>query len=83
MFGCNQREGGSLKRIVHDRQPLSEDMGNDLIAKGEESIFVGFFILMKMERRYSQGIVPFRADFTMGDTFEIYSDVEHQYVEMQ
>jgi hypothetical protein len=49
-LSCNQREGCSLMRIVHGRQCLSEDMGNDLIPKGEESIFVGFSLLMKMER---------------------------------
>jgi hypothetical protein len=83
MSGCNQLEGCSLKRIVHDWQFLSEDMGNDLIPKGEESIFVGFFILMKMERRDCKGIVPLRTDFIMGEAFEIHPDVEHQHVEMQ
>ena len=70
-------------RTVHDRQRLSEDMENDLIPKGEESIFVGFFILMNMERRDFKGIVPPRADFIIGDAFEINLDVEHQHVEMQ
>jgi hypothetical protein len=58
-------------------------MGNDLIPKGEESIFVGFSLLMKMERRDSKGIVPLRGDFVMGDAFEIHPDVKHQHVEMQ
>ena len=70
-------------RIVHDRQCLSEDMGNDLIPKGEESIFVGFSILMKMERSDPQGVVPLRMDLIMCDGFEIHPDLEHQYVEMQ
>ena len=83
LLSCDQREGGSLMRIVHDRQFLSKDMGNDLIPQGEESIFVGFSILMKMERRDSQGIVPLRADFIMDDAFEIHPDVKHQHVQMQ
>ena len=77
LMSCNQREGCSLMRIVHDRQFLSENIGNELIPKGEESIFVGFFILMKMERRGSQGIVPLRADFIIGDAFKIHPDLEH------
>ena len=83
MFSCNQREGCSPMRIVHDRQCLSADMGNDLIPKGEESISVGFFIFMNMEWRDLLGIVPLRADFIIGDAFEICLDVEHQHVEMQ
>ena len=70
-------------RTVHDRQCLSDDMENDLIPKGEESIFVGFFIFMNMDWSDLKGIVPLRADFILGDTFEIHLDVEHQHVEMQ
>ncbi len=83
MSGCNQREGCSLKRIVHDRQISAMDMGNDLIPKGEESILVGMFTLMEMEWRDCKGIVPLRADFIMGEAFEIHPYVEHQHVEMQ
>jgi hypothetical protein len=83
MFSCNQREGCGFMRIVHYRQFLSEDMGNDLLPKGEESIFVGFFILINMERRDFKGIIPLRGDFIMGDPFEIHPDVKHQHMEMQ
>jgi hypothetical protein len=62
--------------MVHHRQCLSENKGHDPIPKGEESIFAGFFILMNMERRDFKGIVPLRADFMMGDAFEIHLDVE-------
>lgn len=59
------------------------DVGNDLIPEGEESIPVGIFIFMNMEGRDFKGIVPPRADFIIGDAFEIHLDMEHQHVEMQ
>jgi len=70
-------------RIVHHRWCRAVDIGNNLIPEGEERIFVGFFILMNMERRDFKGIVPLREDFIIGDAFEIHLDVEHQHVEMQ
>jgi hypothetical protein len=76
MFSCNQ-QGCSLMRIVHRWQCLVVDVGNDLISEGEESISMGIFIFMKMERRDFKGIVPLREDFTIGDAFEIHPDVEH------
>ena len=83
MFSCNQREGCSPMRIVHHKRCLTVDIENDLIPDGEERIFVGFFILMNMERRGFKGIVPLREDFIIGDAFKINLDVEHQHVEMQ
>jgi hypothetical protein len=59
------------------------DMGNDLFPEREERLPVGILILVEMERRDPEGIVPFRADFILGDTFEIRPDLEHQDMEMQ
>jgi len=56
------------------------DMGNDLIPKGQESIFVGFFILVDMDRRDFKGIVPDCADFIVGDAFVVLLDVNHQHM---
>jgi hypothetical protein len=64
-------------RIVHRRQCLVVDVGNDLIPEGEESISMGIFIFMNMERRDFKGFVPLREDFPIGDAFEIHPDVEH------
>jgi hypothetical protein len=83
MWICNQREGCRLMRIVRDRHILPEDMGDDLIPEGEERLFVGVFILMKMEQGDRKEIIPLRADFLMGDAFEIQPDLEQQQVEMQ
>jgi len=82
-FSCSQREGCCLMKTGRGRQCPPGDMGNDLIPEREESLFVGMFILMDMERRDPQRIVPFRADFIVGDPFAIHPDVEHQHVEMQ
>jgi len=82
-FSCSQREECSLGKTARGRQCPPGDLGNDLIPEGEESLFVGIFILMDMERRDSQRIIPPRADFIMGDPFAIHPDVEHQHVEMQ
>jgi len=82
MFSCNPW-GCSLMRIVHRRQFLVVDVGNDLFPEGEESISMGIFIFMNIDRRDFKGIVPLRADFIIGDAFEIHLDVEHQHMEMQ
>jgi hypothetical protein len=81
MFSCNFL-GCSLLRIVHHRQGLSVDMGDDLIPEGEESILVGFLVFMDMNRRDFEGVVPLRADFVVADAFVILLDVDHQHVEM-
>ena len=70
-------------RIIHRRQCLVVDVGNNLLPEGEERIFVGIFILMNMERRDFKGIVPLSEDFIIGDAFEIHLDEEYQHVEMQ
>jgi hypothetical protein len=70
-------------RIVHHRQGLSVDMGNDLIPEREESVFVGFLVFVNMNRRDFEGTVPLGADFFVGDAFVILLDVDHQHMEME
>jgi hypothetical protein len=82
MFGCNF-QGCSLRRIVHHGQVAVVDMGNDLIPQREESIFVGFFIFMDMDRRDFKGTVPLSADFIVGDSLIILLNVDHQHMEME
>ena len=82
MFGCNFL-GSSLCRIVHHRHLLVVDMINDLIPEREESILMGFFIFMDMDRRDLKGIVTACVDFFVGDSFVVFLDVNHQHVEME
>ena len=82
MFGCNFL-GSSIRRIVHHRHLLTVDMGNDLIPEREESILVGFFVFMNMDRRYFKRIVTVRLYFFVRDSFVIFLDVNHQHVEME
>jgi len=62
---------------------VTVDMGNDLIPEREESIFMGFFIFMYVDRRDFEGTVPLRADFVVGDAFVVLLDVDHQHMEME
>jgi hypothetical protein len=83
MFGCNLL-GSSLRRIVHRRTDGAVvDMGDDLIPEREESILVGFFILMDMDRRDFKGIITAGVNFFVGDSFVVFLDVNHQHVEME
>ena len=83
MFGCNFL-GSRLYRIVHRRQlVLPVDMGNDLIPEREESIFMGFFIFMDMDRRDFKGVIAIGVDFFAGDSFIVLLDMNHQHVEME
>jgi hypothetical protein len=58
-------------------------LGDDLIPEREESILVGFFIFMDMDRRYFKRIVTIRVYFFVGDSFVVFLDVNHQHVEME
>jgi hypothetical protein len=58
-------------------------MGNDLIAKGENRMFMGFSPFMDIQRRDFKGIVPISVDFIRGIPGEICPDLKHQHVEMQ
>jgi len=58
-------------------------MGNDLIPEREESILMGFFIFVNMDRRDFQRIVTFGVYFFVGDSFVVFLDVNHQHVEME
>ena len=62
---------------------LAVDMGNDLIPEREESILVGFFVFVNMDRRDFKRIVTVRVDFFVGDSFVVFLDVNHQHVEME
>jgi hypothetical protein len=82
MFGCNFL-GCSLRRIVHHGHLLVVDMSNDLIPEREESILVGFFVLVNMDRRDFKGVIPVGVNFFVGNSFVVFLDVNHQHVEMQ
>jgi hypothetical protein len=82
MFGCNPL-GSSLGRIVHHGQGAVVDMGYDLIPEREESIFMGFFVFVNVNRRDFKGTVPLSADFVVCHSFIILLDVDHQHVEME
>ena len=58
-------------------------MGNDLIPEREESILMGFFVFVNMDRRDFQRIVTFGVYFFVGDSFVVFLDVNHQHVEME
>jgi len=82
MFGCNFLRCRFM-RIVHHGKRVAVDMGYDLIPECEESVFMGFFIFVNMNRRNFKGTVPIRADFVVGDAFVVLFDVDHQHVEME
>jgi hypothetical protein len=82
MFGCNFL-GCSVRRIVHHGHLLSVDFGNDLVPECEESILVGFFVFVNMDRRDFKGIVTAGVDFFVGDSFVVFLDVNHQHMEME
>jgi len=67
-------------RIVHRLNRAVVDMGNDLITEREESILVGFFILVDMHRGDFKGIVAFGSDLFVADAFIVLLDVDHQHV---
>lgn len=58
-------------------------MGNDLIPEREESILVGFFIFMNVNRRDFKGTITVSVNFFVGHSFIIFLDVNHQHVEME
>jgi hypothetical protein len=82
MFGCNFL-GSSVRRIVHHRHLLAVDMGNDLIPEREESIFMGFLVLVDVNRRNFKRIVTVGVYFFVGGSFIVFLDVNHQHVEME
>jgi hypothetical protein len=82
MFGCNFL-GCSLSRIVHHRHLLVVDMVNDLIPKREESILVGFFVFVDMDRRDFKGVITVGVNFFVGNSFVVFLDVNHQHMEME
>jgi hypothetical protein len=82
MFGCNFL-GCRFRRIVHHRQLLAVDMGNDLIPEREESVLVGFFIFMNMDWRDFKGVITVGVNFFVGNSFVVFLDVNHQHVEME
>jgi len=82
MFSCNFL-GSSIRRIVHHRHLLAMDMGNDLIPEREESILVGFFVFMDMDRRDFKGVITVSVNLFVGDSFVVFLDVNHQHMEME
>jgi len=58
-------------------------MGHDLFAQCEKSIFMGFFILMDVYRRYFESIIAFSYYFLIGGVLVILPDVDHQHMQMQ
>jgi hypothetical protein len=82
MFGCNFL-GCRFRRIVHHGHMLTVDLGNDLIPEREESIFVGFFVLVNVDRRDFKGVVTVCVNFFVGNSFVVFLDVNHQHMEME
>jgi hypothetical protein len=89
MFGCNFMRC-SIRRVVHHRHlpavdmgMLPVDVGHDLIPEREESILVGFFIFMDMNRRDFKGIITVSVNFFVTCSFVEFLDVNHQHVEME
>jgi hypothetical protein len=82
MFGCNFL-GSRFRRIVHHRHLLAVDMGNDLIPEREEGIFMGFLVLVDVNRRNFKRIVTVGVYFFVGGSFIVFLDVNHQHVEME
>jgi hypothetical protein len=82
MFGCNFL-GSRFRRIVHHRHLLVVDMGNDLVPEREESILMGFFVFMNMDRRDLKGVVTACVNFFVGNSFVVFLDVNHQHMEME
>jgi hypothetical protein len=52
-------------------------MGYNLISQSEKSIFVGFFVLVNMDRGNFKGIITACADFFVGDAFIVLLNVNH------
>jgi len=80
MFSCNFL-GSRLRRIVHHRRGGAVvDIGYDLIPEREESILMGFLILVNVDRRNFQGIVTFSSDLFVADALVVLLDVDHQHM---
>ena len=79
MFGCNPL-GSSLGRIVHHGQGAVVDMGNNLVPEREESILVGFLVLVNVNGRDFKGTVSLGVDFITGHAFIVLLDVNHQHM---
>jgi len=62
---------------------LAVDLVDDLIPEREESILVGFFVFMDMDRRDFKGVITVCVYFFVGDSFVVFLDVNHQHVEME
>ena len=56
------------------------DMGHNLISKREKSIFVGFLVLVNVDRGNFKGIITVGSDFLTGDAFVVLLDVNHQHM---
>lgn len=68
-------------RIVHRRRDGAVvNMGYNLIPKREESILVGFLVLVDMDGGYFQGIVAFSSDLFVADALVVLLDVDHQHM---
>jgi hypothetical protein len=58
-------------------------MGNDLVPEREESILMGFLVLVNMHRRDFKRIVTVCVYFFVGGSFVVFLDVNHQHMEME
>jgi hypothetical protein len=58
-------------------------MVDNLVPEREESILVGFFVLVNVDRRDFKGVVTGRVNFFVGNSFVVFLDVNHQHVEME
>ena len=62
---------------------VSAYMGYNLFTESEESVFVGFFVFVNMNRRYFKGIVAFGGNLFVCGALVILPDVYHQHMQMQ
>lgn len=68
-------------RIVHrGRDGAVVDMGYNLIPEREESILMGFLVLVNVDGGDFQGIVAFGSDLFTADALIILLDVDHQHM---
>ena len=83
IFSCSQGVHRHLGTGYHRERRPAVDMVNDLLPQHEESVFVGMFAFMEMDRRDFKGFVPLRADLFFRDTFAVISDMTHQHMYME
>ncbi len=75
--------GSRLGGIPDPHHLAVAQVSDDLFAEGQNSILVALLVLVDVDRRDLEGIVPFCRNFLIGDGFVVFLDVDHQHVEME